>query len=80
MMSDRAQVREADGPALPAAVHGRRGDVEVDADVGVERRAVERDLEAALGLAEVDEVLVVLGVVADQAVRGPELRDALAEQ
>src|SRR5262245_53035458 len=80
MMSDRAQIREADGPALPPAVHGRRGDVQVDADVGLERRLVERDLEAALGLAQVDEALAVLGVVADEALAGPELRDRLAEE
>jgi hypothetical protein len=60
---------EAHGDGLPAAVEAEvAGGVDVYGEVGVSDEAVDLDVVAGLGGAEVDEVVPVLGIVALEAV------------
>ena len=71
---------QAGGHALVAAVHGHQVDVHVDEQVAGGGPLVDLDVLALVGLAEVDEVVGVLGVVLGQeAVGGEGLVDPVAQ-
>ncbi len=80
VVAQAAVAGQPGGHALVAAVHGDEVDVHVDQQVRGGGPLVDLDVLALIGLAEVDEVVGVLGVVlGEQAVRGEGVVDPVAQ-
>ena len=72
VVAQRPVRRQARGHALVPAVHGHEVDVDVDEQVALGRPPVDLDVLALVGVAEVNEVGGVLGVVLPQQAVGLE--------
>ena len=80
VVAQAAVAGEPGGHALVAAVHGHQVDVHVDQEVRGGGPLVDLDVLALVGLAQVDQVVGVLGVVLGQkAVGGEGVVDPVAQ-